>query len=334
MLRFTVLSFAFLLSACASTGPSYHKSDTRTGNQQGFEIGYKKWPRKGYYVLIDQSGGLWQIKKVSSTPNDIRRVNSSQEILYVNPAMNFIGPHFEVASVNSSSGLFDCPTLYQKTDDRKYSPCNSELTESDTVIGIGKSLLALPTLGASLGSARGLDKDKIVDIVEQTRLFDAIKQDLLTKKQLARKEAELERVRAYRRAFKTAKTSAQFTRFINNYSANDPEGLVQQAKYLREIALTQELEEKARQEAVRQASQQHEKERKARIERIATEFRTNLSVGTQTNCGPVLELRGNLVKVYVPVQGYGNEHWVRRDTVYQPTLGCRFRNGQYMPPAL
>ena len=81
MVRFTVLGFAFLLSACASTRPSYHKPDTSNGSQQGFEIGYKKWPRKGHYVLIDQSGGLWQIKKISSTPNDIRRVNSSQEIL-------------------------------------------------------------------------------------------------------------------------------------------------------------------------------------------------------------------------------------------------------------
>jgi len=338
MIKFALLGFIFLLSACASSGSSYHKSDTRIGSQQGFEIGYKKRPGRGHFVLVEQSGGFWQIKGISSNPNDVLRVISSQEVLYVNPTLNFVGPYFEVASINRSSGLFDCHTLYQKTDDRKYSPCNSALTESDTMIGIGKSLLALPTLGASLGSARGLDKSKILDIVQQTRLFAAISQDIKRKKQQSW-------VQNYRHDFQTAKTSTQLGRFIDKYSHNDPEGLVRQAKYMREIALTQELEEKARQEARAEqarlqakkeqiARQQLEKERRVGIERVAMEFRKHLREGMETNCGPVLELRGDLVKVYFPVANYGNEHWVRKDKVYHTALGCRFRNGQYMPPIL
>lgn len=59
-------------------------------------------------------------------------------------------------------------------------------------------------------------------------------------------------------------------------------------------------------------------------------FRSNLKEGDQTNCGPVIELKKDLVKVYFPVANYGNEHWLRREIVYMSGEGCRFINGQYV----
>jgi hypothetical protein len=61
-------------------------------------------------------------------------------------------------------------------------------------------------------------------------------------------------------------------------------------------------------------------------------FRSNIKVGTETNCGPVLETRANLVKVYTPVKDYGNEHWIRLDAIFPPSANCSFLNGQYVPP--
>lgn len=64
----------------------------------------------------------------------------------------------------------------------------------------------------------------------------------------------------------------------------------------------------------------------------AREFRSTIKVGSETNCGPVLEIRADLAKVYSPVKDYGNEHWIRVDQLFPPLTGCRFLNGQYEPP--
>ena len=61
-------------------------------------------------------------------------------------------------------------------------------------------------------------------------------------------------------------------------------------------------------------------------------FRKTLRVGVKTNCGPVLEMREDLVKVYFPLAGYGNEHWLDRNTVFPASDDCEFRDGRYLPP--
>jgi len=61
-------------------------------------------------------------------------------------------------------------------------------------------------------------------------------------------------------------------------------------------------------------------------------FRSSLKVGSETNWGPVLEIKASLVKVYFPVRDYGNEHWIRKDVAFPPGYECRFLNGQYVPP--
>ncbi|MFZ4537463.1 WG repeat-containing protein [Propionivibrio sp.] len=60
-------------------------------------------------------------------------------------------------------------------------------------------------------------------------------------------------------------------------------------------------------------------------------FRRGLKVESETNCGPVLDTKGNLIKIYYPVQGYGNEHWIKRGQLLPPGSGCRFVNGNYDP---
>lgn len=63
-------------------------------------------------------------------------------------------------------------------------------------------------------------------------------------------------------------------------------------------------------------------------------FRKHSMVGTETNCGPILEIKGDLAKVYYPVKNYGNEHWIRKENLFPNTYPCRFNQGTYIPPEL
>lgn len=77
-----------------------------------------------------------------------------------------------------------------------------------------------------------------------------------------------------------------------------------------------------------------EKERVANAEKQIASFRNSIEVSSNTNCGPVLEVNRNLLKVYFPVQNYGNEHWISVDDIFPASYGCTFRNGQYQTPRI
>lgn len=63
-------------------------------------------------------------------------------------------------------------------------------------------------------------------------------------------------------------------------------------------------------------------------------FQKSLTTGSKTNCGPIIEIRGDLGKVYKPVEGYGTEHWLELDKLYPPTYACSFYNGRYIDPMM
>jgi len=69
-------------------------------------------------------------------------------------------------------------------------------------------------------------------------------------------------------------------------------------------------------------------------EKIVQLFRSRLKVESETNCGPVIEVKGGLIKIYAPVSNYGNEHWVRLNELFPKDYNCRFYNGKYIPPAI
>lgn len=60
-------------------------------------------------------------------------------------------------------------------------------------------------------------------------------------------------------------------------------------------------------------------EKQAADERRWTDWRTKLAVGSETHCGPILELRGPVVQV-----AYGKQTgWVRRERLYPPQDASR-----------
>jgi len=78
------------------------------------------------------------------------------------------------------------------------------------------------------------------------------------------------------------------------------------------------------------ASLKAEKLKKAENEaRKLAQFRSSIKLETETNCGPVLEMKGGLAKVYAPVANYGNEHWIKKDQLFPAGQACRFVNGRY-----
>lgn len=152
-------------------------------------------------------------------------------------------------------------------------------------------------------------------------------------------------IRIYHDTFASAKTSAQFDAFIHRYSNDDPENLVPRAIMRRDELSLRETEERRRretEEATRREAQAKAEEelrkyeqdqRRQRMAKVGS-FRRAIKVETETNCGPVLEIKGALVKIYSPVANYGNEHWIRKEQVFPPAYGCRFINGNYEPPSL
>ncbi|MFA6969988.1 MAG: hypothetical protein WC208_01185 [Gallionella sp.] len=123
---------------------------------------------------------------------------------------------------------------------------------------------------------------------------------------------------------------------LSGINRDDPDNLLGQAKQSLVPYLQAEAEENARlaaareKEATRQAKE--EEARKTKEQRQLVSFRKTIAEGDETNCGPVIESKGKLLKISFAVANYGNEHWVRRDEIFPSGYGCRFMNGQYQPP--
>lgn len=245
-----------------------------------------------------------------------------------------------------------------------YSICSSNLAKGVT----GAFDATIGSLNMLFGKVRrimAVDQEKILAIAESSGLIDMIEQDiqvartaeyhklfalattpsnierfvsqyqgndpegLIPQAQARLQQAQLEQ---YRDTYKAAATRMDFSSFVDTYSKNDPDNLVPSArKRIREIDALEV--ERAKQEKIRndlaakQAAEQYKKE----MMQLAV-FRKSLADGDETNCGPVIESKGKLVKVSFAVSGYGNEHWIRRDEIYPASYGCRFVNGQYRAP--
>lgn len=167
--------------------------------------------------------------------------------------------------------------------------------------------------------------------------------EIMGLKEMGLEESET-RKNEEQKAFNSAKesnSSNAFSRFILDYTGKDIANLLKPAEDERQKARYAEdapiRAEQARQQAERErllAKEQVERsqqlaERVRQLEKEAAKLRSTLKVGTETNCGPILEIRGDLIKVYRPVASYGNEHWIRREKILPPSADCRFYNGQY-----
>lgn len=215
----------------------------------------------------------------------------------------------------------------------QYSICASDLTKNNA----GAAEMVIGNLfNVALGTVR---TTVIVDT--ELLLTAAAQSGAFTTAEAWRQQVDLQR---YRDQFESANTSSKFEAFIQSYKNNDPDNLLPQAAIRRDELRAQEARNKAiaEQERVAQLKRaqalqndqmkQDEIRRKERQKEIS-EFRRTIKIETKTNCGPVLEIKGQLAKIYFPVQNYGNEHWIDKSTLFPWNYRCLFLNGQYQPPA-
>jgi len=90
-------------------------------------------------------------------------------------------------------------------------------------------------------------------------------------------------------------------------------------------------------EEQRQAEQERKdelirKEQRKKSDLALNIFRKKIKIGTETNCGPVIEIRSPMIKIAFTLPQYGAERWIRLSTVWPPNYGCRLLNGVYVPP--
>lgn len=114
--------------------------------------------------------------------------------------------------------------------------------------------------------------------------------------------------------------------FISTFKSLDIAGLVPQA----EVKLKQQL---AAEESER-IHQAEVAEKRRAFEALELEkWRGSLSIGSDTFCGPVIDINQVMVKiaVKVPLPGYSSEAWLKRSELYPPSYGCQNRNGVLSP---
>ena len=118
----------------------------------------------------------------------------------------------------------------------------------------------------------------------------------------------------------------EWSKFELRYAENDLAGLI----YLARMELSRAVDAENA-PFIAEKQRKNKLEYEARQTRIAT-FRQSVKIGTETNCGPVVEIKGQLLKVYHPIPSFGNEHWLRLEQILLPSMECNFFNGIYSPP--
>lgn len=261
---------------------------------------------------------LFDVKELAGKQR-VRVEPGKQEVIWVSGDGKLAAPAWnETVSYSrdnrrfSGDGRFGCMKSYGKWSDAEskrggtltlYNPCASALTMVDNTgtTSVANAVATVFSFGLAAvgaqGSEKRVDRDKLLAVLEKaTPDIEA-----LLEKQVAKR---------YREDFAAAKTIEQMNAYIARYEANDTDGLVAQIRQRRDDA------EKS----------------KASVAAGIAEFRAAIKLETETNCGPTLEVRGNLVKVYRPVSGFGNEHWLKRDELFPRGMECAFKEGKYLPP--
>lgn len=170
-----------------------------------------------------------------------------------------------------------------------------------------------------------------VDVEEQRE--QAEKRATLEKERIQQAEQQYLTAAAF---LKNANTKADLENVIHSFEhsimngAVDTDNLLENAR--QKLAPILEAEAKAeKEEQERQTKLKNERKSKERFKLAA--FRKSIAEGVETNCGPVIEVKATLVKVYSPIANYGNEHWISRSAIFPSGYSCRFYNGEYQSPA-
>lgn len=350
-----LLQAVFLSAILTSNTFADTPSNVSIGN--GIEL------QRGYYLLLKKSGENWLVQNISQEPLTISD-RSSEEVLVFNPSLSAVEPDFseygswirdrKSGSMQSelSKGNYICRTRDEKPN---YNPCDSNLTQEQdgfTTMNLIGNIVTLGMGGAGRMSLVSVGNEKIRKVlkvsgaIEAAQLFkyqtdfknstssNELKNfigkyrnndpgGLVAQAEMKIPEAELaEKAQVlvkYRAEFEKASKKYEYEQFVNKYRNDDPDKLVPKAEGELRSILAKEDAEIAQSKRDKVIQQQE-----------LFRWQDSLSIGDETNCGPVIELKRGLVKVSFPVANYGNEHWIKKTLIRRPGDGCRFLNGAYV----
>lgn len=122
--------------------------------------------------------------------------------------------------------------------------------------------------------------------------------------------------------------------FLEQDRAIRQEVQIQNNKQYEEQKKAQALEQERQATLAKQKIEEDKRLHEKRLKEITSFRNSKLSEETMTSCGPILEVKKTMVKVYFPVKDYGNEHWISKNEIFPDGYGCIFRNGQYAGPSI
>lgn len=113
----------------------------------------------------------------------------------------------------------------------------------------------------------------------------------------------------------------------NNWGSVDFDSKLSQFKELLRNRMNEE--NRLAKKRAQDAAQETERQRQAEAKKVLA-WRKTLQVGSDTFCGPVIEVRHPMVKIFISVQlqGFGNEAWLKSSDIFPPEYGCRNVNGR------
>lgn len=261
-------------------------------------------------------------------------------------------------------GVYQCLTNYHRTQANpdyayrsSYNPCDSHLTRNPqlaktagTDAAVDVLLLGTPLLFGVQTYFAVPDNDRILAVIDKLSIMPLVE------------ETRHDTYQARVASANTLQSLKQVQAFYTDY---DPDNLMpgvaakitllEAEQLAAQQAVTAERQkqealaaaahaEEAKQQAAAEAEQERQNalQEQADAKRLAIQrqaeaaklkkFRQSLASEEETNCGPIIEIKGTLIKVSHPVQNYGDEHWIRRNVIFPPGYGCRFFNGEYLPP--
>lgn len=300
-----------------------------------------------YYIVLDKKDQKWSIVDISEATPDFNNIKDREILKYV-LSTNSYYPYFIknqeygiIENKETREQVYRCVT---NTTHKIYNPCDSSFTKTTPadvatsffVNTIGSiATLSLPALSGKIHTVMQVDKDKI-----QAALIDV---DVEKTFQLYLDRISKEKYKSScEKTLKEATNSREYKNFVTSCKDFYDDVTIEMAnKKFAELSKQEAVERAKRDLEYKNTNLEIERQRK---ERVAAEnklmedkirqikiFRSSLKVEDQTNCGPVIEKKSKMVKVYFPVANYGSEHWIPIDLIKPSEYGCRFVNGGYVP---
>lgn len=285
-------------------------------------------PQKAMTLFLTKKDGAWS---ASSTANvgdstvERLKINVATGDVYLDAAVQEPPADRDATGPVTRWACFASGQPKRFKDD--YSICASNFNKGDNTGGdqvlVGMSLL----FGRSgIRTVKAVDTSALEAALQQANVRGLVVQ--------ARTESNDAVLRDYRDLVANARTVGDYSRLASLAALADPDGVGEKAKQrVLELQSQASAERDAKEEAKRRLEVERralESQRRAlESQRIAV-WRQTVKVGSDTFCGPVIEVRSPMYRIAVRAQlrGFSNEQWLKQEELFPSDYGCTNTDGR------